>query len=76
MEAGKLCCFILGVSIIDPTRPESYPTRHDLKINGLSMDLLFLIRIRLDRVQDNLTPEPIRLIMFFEVIYDLVLIKP
>jgi hypothetical protein len=45
----------LGVSIIDLTRFESVPTRHDPKINGSSMNLIFLTRIGSVRVRVNPT---------------------
>jgi hypothetical protein len=53
----------LEVSNVDATWRVN-PTRHDLKINELDIDLIFLTRIGSDRVWVN----PTRLIMFFEVI--------
>jgi hypothetical protein len=55
----------IGVSIIDVTRSESDSIRHDPKINRSDMDLFFY----LNRVESGSgQPDPVRLIIFFEVI--------
>jgi hypothetical protein len=62
----SLCIYekILGVSIIDPIRFEPDLIRHDPKINGSGMSLIFLNRIESGSGQRD----PTRLIIFFEVI--------
>jgi hypothetical protein len=46
--ADHACASKLGVSIFDPTR-------HDPKINGSGMSLIFLVQIGSDRVRVNST---------------------